>query len=91
MVHHLHVRESGTSEQNLLDALRDPEFKDFQYFSAARRHGGLWPTATHVPSSVRLCATHSYAGLASNLMMNYARRGYTPLVDYRRGGLNMRH
>ena len=73
----------GTSEQNLLDALRDPEFKDFRYYLALHEGTAVaiadsYARALQRPAVVQL---HSYAGLANGLgMMYYARRGYTPLV-----------
>jgi thiamine pyrophosphate-dependent acetolactate synthase large subunit-like protein len=73
----------GTSEQNLLDALRDPEFKDFRYYLALHEGTAVamadsYARALQRPAVVQL---HSYAGLANGLgMINYARRGYTPLV-----------
>jgi benzoylformate decarboxylase len=73
----------GTSEQNLLDVLRDPEFKDFRYYLALHEGTAVamadsYARARQRPAVVQL---HSYAGLANGLgMMYYARRGYTPLV-----------
>jgi benzoylformate decarboxylase len=73
----------GTSEQNLLDALRDPEFENFRYYLALHEGTAVgmadsYARALQRPAVVQL---HSYAGLANGLgMMYYARRGYTPLV-----------
>ncbi|MCK1552314.1 thiamine pyrophosphate-binding protein [Bradyrhizobium sp. 177] len=73
----------GTSEQNLLDALRDEEFKDFRYYLALHEGSAVamadgYARALQRPALVQL---HSYAGLANGLgMLYYARRGYTPLV-----------
>jgi benzoylformate decarboxylase len=73
----------GTSEQNLLDALRDDEFRDFQYYLALHEGTAVamadgYARAARRPAIVQL---HSYAGLANGLgMMYYARRGYTPMV-----------
>jgi benzoylformate decarboxylase len=73
----------GTSEQNLLDALRDPEFKDFRYYLALHEGTAVamadsYARALQRPAVVQL---HSYAGLANGLgMMYYARRGSAPLV-----------
>ncbi|MEZ5785367.1 MAG: thiamine pyrophosphate-binding protein [Xanthobacteraceae bacterium] len=85
----------GSSEENLLDALQSPEFKDFRYYLGL--HEG--PTvaiadayARATPAVARngdafpwrrpaLVQLHSYPGLANGLgMMYYARRGYTPMV-----------
>jgi benzoylformate decarboxylase len=73
----------GTSEQNLLDALGDEEFRDFTYYLAlhegtAVAMGDGYARALQRPAVVQL---HSYAGLANGLgMMKYAHRGYTPMV-----------
>jgi benzoylformate decarboxylase len=73
----------GSSEQNLLDALRAREFQPFKYYLALHEGPAVamadsYARATRRPAVVQL---HSYAGLANGLgMMNYARRGYTPLV-----------
>jgi benzoylformate decarboxylase len=73
----------GTSEQNLIDALGDAEFRDFRYYLAmhegpAVAMGDSYARARQRPALVQL---HSYAGLANGLgMMYYARRGYTPMV-----------
>ncbi len=85
----------GSSEENLFDALRSPEFKDFRYYLAL--HEG--PAVAIADAFARasppmalngdafawrrpaLVQLHSYAGLANGLgMMYYARRGYTPMV-----------
>lgn len=73
----------GTSEQNLLDALCDEEFRDFKYYLALQEGSVVamadsYARALQRPAIVQL---HSYAGLANGLgMMYYARRGYTPMV-----------
>ena len=73
----------GTSEENLLDALSQPEFTDLKYYMALQEGsavamGDSYARARQVPAVVQL---HSYAGLANGLgMMYYARRGYTPMV-----------
>lgn len=73
----------GTSEQSLLDALGDEEFKALKYYltlheGSAVAMGDGYARAARLPAVVQL---HSYAGLANGLgMMNYARRGYTPMV-----------
>lgn len=73
----------GTSEQNLLDALTDDEFRDFRYYLALHEGTAVamadgYARALQRPAVVQL---HSYAGLANGLgMMKYAHRGYTPLV-----------
>jgi benzoylformate decarboxylase len=73
----------GTSEQNILDALRDQEFQSLKYYLAFQESSAVamadsYARALQRPAVVQL---HSYAGLANGLgMMYYARRGYTPLV-----------
>lgn len=73
----------GSSEQNLLDALRDEEFQSIRYYlslheGTAVAMADAYARALRIPAVVQL---HSYAGLANGLgMMYYARRGYTPLV-----------
>lgn len=73
----------GTSEENLLDALSQPEFAALKYYMALQEGsavamGDSYARARQVPAVVQL---HSYAGLANGLgMMYYARRGYTPMV-----------
>jgi benzoylformate decarboxylase len=73
----------GTSEENLLDALSQPEFTDLKYYMALQEGsavamGDSYARSRQVPAVVQL---HSYAGLANGLgMMYYARRGYTPMV-----------
>jgi benzoylformate decarboxylase len=75
----------GTSEQNLLSALSDPEFKDFTYYlslqeGSAVAMGDAYARATRRPAAVQL---HSYAGLANGLgMIKYAHRGCTPMVVF---------
>ena len=85
----------GSSEENLFDALRSPEFKDFRYYLAL--HEGLAVAiadayARAMPAVARdgdmvawrrpaVVQLHSYTGLANGLgMMYYARRGNTPMV-----------
>ena len=73
----------GTSEENLLDALSQPEFTALKYYMALQEGsavamGDSYARARQVPAVVQL---HSYAGLANGFgMMYYARRGYTPMV-----------
>ncbi len=73
----------GTSEQSLLDALRDDEFKSLTYYLALHEGPAVaiadaYARATRRPAIVQL---HSYAGLANGLgMMKFAHRGYTPMV-----------
>jgi thiamine pyrophosphate-dependent acetolactate synthase large subunit-like protein len=73
----------GTSEQSLLDALRDGEFKSLKYVMALNEGsvvamGDAYARAKQKPAIVQL---HSYAGLANGLgMMKYAHRGYAPMV-----------
>lgn len=73
----------GTSEQNLLDALGDEEFREFKYYLALHE-GTVVAMADAYARAARRTAVvqlHSYAGLANGLgMMYYARRGYTPMV-----------
>ncbi|RAI45914.1 thiamine pyrophosphate-binding protein [Rhodoplanes roseus] len=87
----------GSSEENLLDALRDTEFTDLRYILAlhegpavaiADAYARAAP-AVQRPGDTRpwrrpaLVQLHSYAGLANGLgMMYYARRGYTPMVVF---------
>ena len=85
----------GSSEENLFDALRSPEFKDFRYYLALHEGAAVAiadafaraspPVALDGDSFAwrrpALVQLHSYAGLANGLgMMYYARRGYTPMV-----------
>jgi benzoylformate decarboxylase len=73
----------GSSEENLLDALRAPEFSGFTYYLALHEGPAVamadsYARASRKPGVVQL---HSYAGLANGLgMLYYARRGHTPLV-----------
>lgn len=75
----------GTSEENLFDALADPEFASIKYYLALQEGvavamGDSYARTTQKPALVQL---HSYAGLANGLgMMYYARRGYTPMVVF---------
>ncbi|CAL8970131.1 Benzoylformate decarboxylase [Rhodoplanes serenus] len=87
----------GSSEENLLDALRHEEFAALRYVLAlhegpavaiADAYGRAAP-AVQRPGDPRpwrrpaLVQLHSYAGLANGLgMMYYARRGYTPMVVF---------
>jgi benzoylformate decarboxylase len=85
----------GSSEENLLDALQAPEFKEFRYYLAlqegvavaiADAFARASPPVAKDGDAVAwrrpaLVQLHSYAGLANGLgMMYYARRGYTPMV-----------
>lgn len=61
----------GTSEQNLLDALRADEFRNFKYYLALHEGPAVamadaYARATRRPAVVQL---HSYAGLANGLGM----------------------
>ena len=73
----------GSSEENLLDALRDEEFRGLKYYLALHEGTAVamadgYARARRAPAVVQL---HSYPGLANGLgMMYYARRGYTPLI-----------
>lgn len=73
----------GTSEQSILDLLREPEFAHFKYYLALNE-ASVVPMAEafaryrQKPAVVQL---HSYPGLGNGLgMMYYAKKGYTPLV-----------
>lgn len=85
----------GSSEENLLDALRSPEFKDFRYYLALHEGAAVAIADAYARATPPrpdgdggmawrrpvLVQLHSYAGLANGLgMMYYARRGYTPMV-----------
>jgi len=85
----------GSSEENLLDALNDPAFKDFSYYLALQEGSvvGMADAYARATPAVQLpgdpapwrrpvlVQLHSYAGLANGLGMMYlARRGYTPMV-----------
>ncbi len=75
----------GTSEENIFDALADPEFASIKYYLALQEGVAVamadsYARATQKPALVQL---HSYAGLANGLgMMYYAKRGYTPMVVF---------
>jgi benzoylformate decarboxylase len=75
----------GSSEETILDVLRDEEFSSFRYYLAFQEGTAMaiadsYARAKQRPAVVQL---HSYAGLANGLgMMYYARRGYTPLVVF---------
>ena len=85
----------SSSEENLLDALQSPEFKDFRYYLALQEGAAVAIADAFARASPAvatdgdafawrrpaLVQLHSYAGLANGLgMMYYARRGYTPMV-----------
>ncbi|MFY9696759.1 MAG: thiamine pyrophosphate-binding protein [Rhodoplanes sp.] len=85
----------GSSEENLLDALQSPEFKEFRYYLALQEGAAVAIADAFARASPALAKNgdafawrrpalvqlHSYAGLANGLgMMYYARRGYTPMV-----------
>src|SRR5579859_5626649 len=85
----------GSSEENLLDALNDPAFKDFSYYLALQEGSvvGMADAYARATPAMQLpgdpapwrrpvlVQLHSYAGLANGLGMMYlARRGYTPMV-----------
>jgi benzoylformate decarboxylase len=85
----------GSSEENLLDALSDPAFKDFSYYLALQEGSvvGMADAYARAMPAVQLpgdpapwrrpvlVQLHSYAGLANGLGMMYlAKRGYTPMV-----------
>jgi benzoylformate decarboxylase len=87
----------GSSEENLLDALASPEFKDLSYYLALQEGTvvGMADAYARATPARRLATDrvawrrpaivqlHSYAGLANGLgMMYYARRGYTPMVVF---------
>lgn len=87
----------GSSEENLLDALRAEEFAGLKYILALHEGPAVAIAdayARAAPAVQRagdprpwrrpaLVQLHSYAGLANGLgMMYYARRGYTPLVVF---------
>ena len=87
----------GSSEENLLDALRSPEFKDLKYYLALNEGAtvGIADSYARATPAIALngdtrswrrpamVQLHSYAGLANGLgMMYYARRGYTPMVVF---------
>ena len=85
----------GSSEENLLDALSAPRFRNFKYYLALQEGvavgmGDAYARAsppTFIDGDLvpwrrpAVVQLHSYAGLANGLgMMYYARRGYTPMV-----------
>ncbi|MBK5959025.1 thiamine pyrophosphate-binding protein [Rhodoplanes elegans] len=87
----------GSSEENLLDALRAEEFAGLKYILALHEGPAVAIAdayARAAPAVQRdgdprpwrrpaLVQLHSYAGLANGLgMMYYARRGYTPMVVF---------
>lgn len=87
----------GSSEENLLDTLRAPEFTGLRYILALHEGSAVAIAdayARAAPAVQRdgdprpwrrpaLVQLHSYAGLANGLgMMYYARRGYTPMVVF---------
>jgi thiamine pyrophosphate-dependent acetolactate synthase large subunit-like protein len=77
--------QPGTSEENLMNALQDEEFREIRYFlslheGSAVAMGEGYARASGKPAMVQL---HSYAGLANGLaMIEYARRGCTPMVIF---------
>jgi len=87
----------GSTEENLLDALRSHEFADLKYYLAlqegtavamADAYARAMPAA-RMKGDARawkrpaVVQLHSYAGLANGLGMMYcARRGYTPMVVF---------
>src|SRR5271166_6400560 len=77
--------QPGSSEENLLSVLLDPEFADLTYYLALQEGTAVamadaYARATRKPAVVQL---HSYAGLANGLgMIRYAHRGGTPLVIF---------
>jgi len=87
----------GSTEENLLDALRYPEFKELNYYLAYQEGAAVAMADAYAraASPIKLhndqfpwrrpamVQLHSYAGLANGLgMMYYARRGYTPMVVF---------
>lgn len=87
----------GSSEENLLDALMNPEFADLSYYLALQEGTVVGMADAYARATpARQLGTdrvawrrpavvqlHSYAGLANGLgMMYYARRGYTPMVVF---------
>jgi thiamine pyrophosphate-dependent acetolactate synthase large subunit-like protein len=85
----------GSSEENLLDALGDPDFAAFKYYLALHEGAAVGMADAYARASApvklpgdsypwrrpALVQLHSYAGLANGLgMMYYAKRGYTPMV-----------
>jgi benzoylformate decarboxylase len=87
----------GSSEENILDALRSPEFNGLQYYLAYQEGTAVAMADAYARAAAPLrlgddkfawrrpavVQLHSYAGLANGLgMMYYARRGYTPMVVF---------
>ncbi|MEJ2229375.1 MAG: thiamine pyrophosphate-binding protein [Alphaproteobacteria bacterium] len=85
----------GVSEENLVDAMASPEFKDFKYYLAFQEGTAVAMGDAYARASLPFAQVgeqrawrrpavvqlHSYAGLANGLgMMYYARRGNTPMV-----------
>jgi benzoylformate decarboxylase len=87
----------GSSEESILDALRNPEFKDLKYYLGYQEGATVAMGDAYARAALPLklandrfawrrpaiVQLHSYAGLANGLgMMYYARRGYTPMVVF---------
>jgi benzoylformate decarboxylase len=87
----------GSSEENLLDALSNPEFRELTYYLALQEGSVVGMADAYARASPArklpgdpfawrrpaMVQLHSYAGLANGLgMMYYARRGYTPMVVF---------
>ena len=87
----------GSSEESLLDALSAAEFGQFKYYLALHEGSVVAMADAYARASIpqklshdahawrrpAIVQLHSYAGLANGLgMMNYAKRGYTPLVVF---------
>lgn len=87
----------GSSEENLLDALRSPEFREIKYYLAYQEGTAVAMADAYARAAPprrlgndkfawrrpAVVQLHSYAGLANGLgMMYYARRGYTPMVIF---------
>jgi thiamine pyrophosphate-dependent acetolactate synthase large subunit-like protein len=73
----------GTSEQNLIDLFRMPEFSQFKYYLGLNEGSvvGMADAFARYRQKPVVVQLHSYAGLANGLgMMYYAKRGYTPMV-----------
>ncbi len=73
----------GTSEQNLIDLFRMPEFAQFKYYLGLNEGSvvGMADAYARCRQKPVVVQLHSYAGLANGLgMMYYAKRGYTPMV-----------
>jgi benzoylformate decarboxylase len=73
----------GTSEQSILDLLREPEFAHFKYYlglneGAVVAMADAFARYRQKPALVQL---HSYPGLGNGLgMLYYAKKGYTPMI-----------